>query len=43
MLLLKSLNYFHLVGKLSTSQKQAVVTLIKKEGREIKDLSKIGN
>ena len=29
MLLLKSLNYSHLVGELSTSQKQAVVTLIK--------------
>ena len=34
MLLLKSLNYSHLVGELSTSQKQAVVTLIKKKGRD---------
>ena len=33
MLLLKSLNYSHLVGELSTSQKQAVVTLIQKKGR----------
>ena len=35
MLLLKSLwNYFHLVGELSKSQKQAVVTLIEKKGRD---------
>ena len=34
MLLLKSLNYSHLVGELSTSQKQAVLTLIKKKGRD---------
>ena len=34
MLLLKSLNYSHLVGELSTSQKQAVVTLIEKNGRD---------
>ena len=34
MLLLKSLNYSHLVGELSTSQKQAVVTLIEKKGRD---------
>ena len=34
MLLLKSLNYSHLVGELSTSQKQAAVTLIKKKGRD---------
>ena len=42
MLLLKSLDYSHLVRELSTSQKQAVVTLIKKKV-EIKDLSKIGD
>ena len=34
MLLLKSLNYSHLVGELSTSQKQVVVTLIEKKGRD---------
>ena len=34
MLLLKSLNYSHLVGELSTSQKQAVVPLIEKKGRD---------
>ena len=34
MLLLKSLNYSHLVGELSTSQKQAVVTLIEKKARD---------
>ena len=34
MLLLKSLNYSHLVGELSTSQKQAVVTMIEKKGRD---------
>ena len=34
MLLLKSLNYSHLVGELLTSQKQAVVTLIEKKGRD---------
>ena len=34
MLLLKSLNYSHFVGELSTSQKQAVVTLIEKKGRD---------
>ena len=34
MLLLKSLSYSHLVGELSTSQKQAVVTLIGKKGRD---------
>ena len=33
MLPLKSLNYSHLVGELSTSQKQAVVTLIEKKSR----------
>ena len=33
-LLLKSLNYSHLAGELSTSQKQAVVTLIEKKGRD---------
>ena len=33
MLPLKSLNYSHLVGELSTSQTQAVVTLIEKKGR----------
>ena len=38
--LLKSLNYAFTVGELSTSQKQAVITLIKKE--EIRDLLKIG-
>ena len=31
MLFLKSLNYSHLVGELSTCQKQAVVTLIEKK------------
>ena len=36
MLLLKSLNYSHLVGELSTSQKPAVVTLIEKKGRDKK-------
>ena len=34
MLLLKSLNYSHLVEELSTFQKQAVVTLIEKKGRD---------
>ena len=34
MLLLKSLNYSHLVGEMSTSQKQAVVTLIEKKGKD---------
>ena len=34
MLLLKCLNYSHLVGELSTSQKQAIVTLIEKKGRD---------
>ena len=34
MLLFKSLNYSHLVGELSTSEKQAVVTLIEKKGRD---------
>ena len=34
MLLLKSLNNSHLVEELSTSQKQALVTLIKKKGRD---------
>ena len=34
MLLLKSLYYSHFVGKLSTSQTQAVVTLIEKKGRD---------
>ena len=33
-LLLKSLNYTFTVGELSTSQKQAVITLIEKEGRD---------
>ena len=42
MLLLKSLNYSHLVRELSTSQKQAVVTLIEKKGRD-KRLVKIGD
>ena len=32
--LLKSLNYAFMVGELSTSQKQAVITLIEKEGRD---------
>ena len=34
MLLLKSLNYSHLLGELSTSQKQAAVTLIEKKRRD---------
>ena len=34
MLLLKSLNYSHLVGEMSTSQEQAVVMLIEKKGRD---------
>ena len=34
MLPLKSLNYSHLVRELSTSQKQAVVTLIERKGRD---------
>ena len=42
MLLLKSLNYSHLVGEMSTSQKQAVVTLIEKKGRD-KRLVKIAD
>ena len=42
MLLSKSLNYSYLVGQLSTSQKQAVVTLIEKKGRD-KGLPKIGD
>ena len=33
-LLLKSLNQSHTVGELSTSQKQAVITLIEKKGRD---------
>ena len=31
---LKSLNYAFTVGELSTSQKQAVITLIEKDGRD---------
>ena len=34
--LLKSLNYAFTVGELSTSQKQAVITLIEKDGRDKK-------
>ena len=34
MLLLKSLNYSHLEGELSTSQKQAVVVLLEKKSRD---------
>ena len=33
-LLLKSLNHSHAVGELSTSQKEAVITLIEKKGRD---------
>ena len=33
-LLLKSLNHSHAVGELSTSQKQALITLIEKKGRD---------
>ena len=42
MLLFKSLNYSHLVGELSTSPKQSVVTLIEKKGKN-KRLVKIGD
>ena len=35
-LLLKSLNHSHTFGELSTSQKQAVITLIEKKGRDKK-------
>ena len=41
-LLLKSLNHSHAFGELSTSQKQAVITLTEKK-EEIRDLSKIGD
>ena len=33
-LLLKSLNHSHAVGELSTLQKQALITLIEKKGRD---------
>ena len=42
MLLFKSLNYSNLVGELSTSPKQSVVTLIEKKGKN-KRLVKIGD
>ena len=42
-LLLKSLNHSYVVGELSTSQKQTVITLIEKKKEEIRDLSKIGD
>ena len=41
MLLLKSVNYSHFVGELSTSQKQAVVTLIENKGRDKKACQKL--
>ena len=33
-LLLKSLNHSHAVGEFSTSQKQAVITLMEKKGKD---------
>ena len=38
-LLIKSLNHSHTVGELSTSQKQAVITLIEKKGRDKRPIS----